>query len=84
MLEIMMGVAIAFCLFASYADETHESRLVIWYLLTPKVLQIIAWIVLVILAGRLIYGKYNDYSNFFYNVFTRIFGDPKKRENKIE
>jgi len=77
-LEIILGLVIGFSLFIFYSDETHESRLTIWYLLTPKVLQIIVWIGLFFLASRLIYGKPKDYSKFFYNLFVKLFGDPKK------
>ncbi len=76
--RIILGLALGLSLFAMYSDETHESRLVIWYLLTPKVLQIIAWVVLFFVASRFIYGKPKDYSTFFYNLFVKLFGDPKK------
>jgi hypothetical protein len=81
-IEIIVGMAIALSLFASYSDDTHESRLVIWYLFTPKVLQVIVWIVLFLIASRLVYGKYKDYSKYFYTLFTRIFGDPKKSDRQ--
>jgi hypothetical protein len=79
-LEIILGLAIGLSLFVMYSDDTHESRLVIWYLLTPKVLQVIAWIALFFVAGRLVYGKYKDYTKFFYNLFIKLFGDPKKND----
>jgi menaquinone-dependent protoporphyrinogen IX oxidase len=83
--EITLGVIIAFTLFANYSDETHKEQLVIWYVLTPKVLKVVAWILLFLLAGRLIFGKYKDYSKYFYNLLIKLYGDPKnKKRNKSE
>ncbi len=79
-LQITLGLAIGLSLFAMYSDETHDSRLVIWYLLTPKVLKIITWLALFFVAARLIFGKPKDYSNFFYNLLVKLFGDPKKTD----
>lgn len=81
-LQIILGLAIGLSLFVMYSDDTHEFRLVIWYLLTPKVLQIITWIALFFVASRLINGKPKDYSAFFYNLFVKLFGDPKALKNK--
>lgn len=82
-LEIIIGIAIAICLIASYGDENNPRQLVIWYLLSAKTLQVIIWVVLFLFASRLVYGKYNDYSKYFYNLFVKIFGDPKKQiQNK--
>jgi hypothetical protein len=77
-IQIVLGLIIGLSLFASYSDKTHETRLVIWYLFTPKVLQIITWVALFYLSGRLIYGKPKDYSKFFYNLFIKVFGNPRK------
>jgi len=77
-IEIILGLLIGFSLFISYSNVTHESRLAIWYLLTPKVLQIMAWVGLFLLAARLIYGRPKDYSKFFYNILSKFFGDPNK------
>jgi hypothetical protein len=81
-LQIILGLAIGLSLFSMYSDDTHESRLVIWYLFTPKVLQIIVWIALLFLASRLVSGNSKDYTKFFYNLFTKLFGDPKKVDNR--
>jgi ABC-type multidrug transport system permease subunit len=77
-LEIIAGLALAFCLIASYSDDKNTSQLMIWYILSAKTLQIITWIILFLLASRLVYGKYKDYSGYFYNLFVKMFGDPKK------
>lgn len=53
-LEIILGLAITFSLIAKYGDDTHEMKLLIWYVLTPTVLQVLAWIGLFLLAWRLI------------------------------
>jgi hypothetical protein len=82
-LEIILGLIIGLSLFASYSDDTHESKLLLWYILTPRVLQIIVWIALFFVASRLIYGKPKDYSKYFYNLFVKLFGDPKKADKKI-
>lgn len=76
--EIIAGLALAFSLFAFYTDDANPGKMVIWYVLTPKVLQVLAWIVLFFVASRLIYGPYKDYSKYFYTLFTKLFGDPKK------
>jgi len=80
--QIILGLAIGLSLVAKYSDDTHESKLLIWYLLTPNVLQIIAWIILFFVASWLVYGKYKDYSKFFYNLFVKLLVDPKKAANK--
>lgn len=77
-IEIVLGFIIGVSLFSFYSDDNHESKLVIWYLLTPAVLKIIVWIVLFFVASRLMFGKYKDYSKYFYNLFVKMFGDPKK------
>jgi len=77
-LEIIAGLALAFCLIASYSDDKNLSQLMIWYILSAKTLQIITWIILFLLASRLVYGKYKDYSGYFYNLFVKMFGNPKK------
>lgn len=77
-IEIVVGITIAFCLTANYSDKNHESKLLIWFLLTPNVLKVIVWLALFFIAGRLIFGKYKDYSNYFYSLLTKLFGDPKK------
>ena len=81
-IEIIVGLAIGGSLFISYSDASHDSKFVIWYLLTPQVLQIVAWITLFFLASRLVYGKYKDYSKYFYDLFNRLFGDNKKIDNR--
>lgn len=81
-LQIVLGLAIGISLFGVYSDETHEKKLIIWYLLTPKVLQVIAWIVLFYLASHLVSGKPNDYSKFFYNMLVKIFRDPKEVDKR--
>jgi hypothetical protein len=46
-------------------------------------LKVIAWVLVYLLATRFIYGKSNkDYSKYFYNLFVKIFGDPKKANTK--
>ncbi len=77
-IEIIVGLAIVGSLFASYSDRSNDSKLVIWYLLTPEVLKTIVWIALFLLASRLVYGKYKDYSKYFFNFFIKLFGDPNK------
>lgn len=80
--QIILGLAIGLSLFAMYSDDTHESRLVIWYLLTPKVLKIIAWIALFFIAGRLIYGKPKDYSKFFMTYLLSYLATQERLTNK--
>lgn len=76
--EIILGVIIAISLFASYGDEHNSRKLLIGYITTNVLLQIIIAIGLIILASRLIAGKPKDYSKFFYNLFVKVFGLPKK------
>ena len=76
--QIVLGVTIAFSLFASYSDKVHESQLLIWYIFTPQILRIIAWLFLFFIAGRLLFGKFKDTSKYFYQLIVDIFGDPKK------
>lgn len=76
--EIIFGIAIAVCLFSRYSDDNTRDQLVIWHILSERTLQVITWIFLFFLASRLIYGKYKDYSKYFYNLFVKMFGDPKK------
>jgi len=77
-LEIIAGLALAFCLIASYGDGENPRQLMIWYILPARTLQIFIWIVLFLVASRLVYGKYKDYSGYFYDLFVKMFGDPKK------
>jgi hypothetical protein len=77
-IEIILGAIIAIALIVSYADRSHPSQLLIWYVLTPKVLKTLAWLLLFFVAGRLIFGPYKDYSKYFYNLWVKIFGDPKR------
>ena len=77
--EIIFGIAIAICLIASYSDDKNPQQLIIWYVLSAKTLRVIVWIMLFLLASRLVYGKYKDYSGYFYNLFVKMFGDPKKK-----
>lgn len=77
-LQIAFGAAIAFCLLASYSDKTDQSQLLIWYVLTPKILKVIAWLFLFFIAGRLLFGKFKDTSKYFYQLMVDIFGDPKR------
>lgn len=77
-IEISLGSIVLFCLIANYSGNTNESQLLIWYILTPKVLKIIVWILLFLAAGRLIFGKYKDHSKYYYNLLVHIFGNPKK------
>jgi len=76
--EIILGIAITICLFVRYSDDNTPDQLMIWHILSAGTLQTIAWITLFLLASRLIYGKYKDYSKYFYNLFVKMFGDPKK------
>ena len=77
-IEVILGAIIAFSLIASYSDETRQSQLLIWHVLTPAVLKIIVWLLLFFIASRLMFGKYKDYSKYFYNLLVKTFGDPKK------
>ena len=77
-LQIVIGAAITFCLLASYSDKTHQSQLLIWYVITPKILKVIAWLLLFFIAGRLLFGKFKDTSKYFYQLMVDIFGDPKR------
>lgn len=77
-LEIFLGVMIIILLLGSYGDEHNPRKLLIGYLITNRLLQIIVTIGLVILASRLIAGKPKDYSRFFYNLLVELFGLPKK------
>ena len=80
-IEIIFGVALAFCLFVRYGDHFTKRDLVIWQLLSPQTLQLIVWIALFFLAPRLVFGKYQDHSKYFYNLFVKLFGNPKKETN---
>jgi len=76
--EIMLGSVIAFCLIANYSDKTNGSQLLIWYLFTPSVMKVIVWLLLFFIAGRLIFGTYQDYSKHFYNLLNKFWTEPKK------
>lgn len=77
-LKKFIGVLILFSLFARYGDGNTPPKALIWYILTPQLLQGFIWIALIILAYKLTSGKSRDYSKFFYNLLVKIFGDPKK------
>ena len=77
-IQFILGLAITFCLIASYSDDNNPGQLVIWYILSAKTLKVIVWIVLFLLAARLMFGKEKDYSKYFYSLFVKMFGDPKK------
>ncbi|MGG9961235.1 hypothetical protein [Ferruginibacter sp. SUN106] len=79
-IEIIAGIALAICLIASYSSSTEPGRLLIWYIIPPRFLQIIVWIALFLLASRLVWGKPKDQSKYFYDLFVKLFGDPKKRK----
>lgn len=79
-IEIVVGLILAFCLIANYTDKDHESKLLIWYLLTQNVLKVIVWLTLFFITGRLIFGEYKDYSKNIYSLLTKIFGDPKNEK----
>jgi len=76
--EIIVGIAIVICLIVYYGDGKSPSQLLIWRILSVKTLQFITWIALFLLASRLVFGKYKDHSKYFYNLFVKMFGDPKK------
>ena len=80
-IEIFLGVALAICLFVGFGSEGNSREVLIWKILSPQTLQIIVWIALFLLASRLIFGKYKDQSKYFYNLFVKLFGDPKKKTN---
>jgi hypothetical protein len=82
-IEIVFGLVIAFSLIAKYSNGEHESKLLIWYVLTPGVLKVIVWVVLFFIAGRLLYGRYNDYSRGTYKFLTKLFGDPTSSKGTI-
>lgn len=72
-LEVIVGLAIVYCLFSYYVDETHPSQLLIWYVITPAVLKTIAWITLLLLSGRLIYGNRKKPAGLVVRMWNRIF-----------
>ena len=74
--EIILGIAITFCLIA----RKDGNEFIIWYILTPKVLKAITWIVLFFVAGRLLFGKYKDYSAYCYRLLARLLGTPSKHK----
>jgi hypothetical protein len=78
--EISAGIILFFLLIANYSDKTNQADLLIWYILTPNVLKIIVWLLLFFISGRLIFGRYNDYSNYFYKLLVDIFGEPHKNK----
>lgn len=81
---IVSGILIMISLFASYSDEQHQpGQLLIWYIFTPKMLKIVVWIILFFLAARLIWGKPKDYSKYFYALFVKWWGNPKKNAKAI-
>ena len=77
-IEIIVGSIIALSLITNYSDKEHGSRLFIWYVLTPDVLKGIVWLTLFSIAGRLLFSKFKDHSNYIYSILVKIFGDPKK------
>lgn len=64
-IEITLGLAIFFCLIVSYHKENGPNQLLIWYILTPGVLKFIVWPLLFFVSGRLVFGKYKDYTISF-------------------
>lgn len=77
-LEVIAGIALVICLIVNTGDDSRSSQLLIWQIVSVKMLQGIVWVALFLLASRLVFGKYKDYSGYFYNLFVKMFGDPKK------
>jgi hypothetical protein len=71
-LEVIAGLAIVYCLFTYYTDETHPMQLIIWYVISPNVLKAIAWAGLLILSIRLIYGNRASPAGFIARLWNRI------------
>ncbi|MDQ2720244.1 MAG: hypothetical protein M3Z26_10875 [Bacteroidota bacterium] len=79
-IEFLLGVVVTLFLISSYGDKYNPSKPLVAYITTNKALQISIIIVSIVLAFRLIGGKSKDYSKFFYNLFVKLFGDPKRKK----
>lgn len=76
--EFLLGIIIVFLILGRYADGNHPGKPLVGYITGNRILEAIIFIVLIVLAFRLIGGKSKDYSKYFYNLLVKIFGDPKK------
>ena len=77
--EFILGVILAAILVARYQDAPGNARYLLEYLIPRKPLFLLATIFLFLLAARLIAAKPKDYSNFFFQLMVKIFGNPKKK-----
>jgi hypothetical protein len=77
--EFFLGVILATILVARYQDAPGNARYLLEYVIPWKPLFFLATIFLFLLAARLIAGKPKDYSNFFFQLMVKIFGNPKKK-----
>lgn len=76
-IEVILGLAIGYCLLTYYVDETHPQQLLIWYVVTPNLLKAIAWIALLFLSGRLIYGNRRKPAGLIVRMWKRMFEKAK-------
>lgn len=72
--EFLLGVVMVLLLLGKYGDRTHPMKPLVAYVTGNGILQAIIYIVLILLAYRLIGGRRKDYSRFFYNLMVKFFG----------
>lgn len=77
--EFFLGVILATTLVAQYQDAPGNAKYLLQYLVPWKPLFLLATIFLFLLAARLIAGNPKNYSNFFFHLMVKVFGNPKKK-----
>ena len=77
--EFLLGVILATVLVARYQTGPGNGRALLEFLIPWKPLWLAATIFLFLLAARLIAGRPKNYSNFFLQLFVKMFGTPKKK-----
>jgi hypothetical protein len=80
--EILLGIIITLLLLGKYCSAAG-CRSLLSYIIPVALLRPVVFIMLVIVASRLIAGKPKDYSKFFYHIMVKVFGDPKKKDRDV-
>lgn len=76
--KFLLGVICVLLILGSYGDGKSSPKPFLAFISDNWIIQIILFILLIVLASKLIGGKSRDYSKFFYKLLVKIFGDPKK------
>lgn len=74
-LQIAIGLFIFVSLVTTVSTEDSATHLLIWKIITPAVLKTIAWICLLLISIRLMYGRLihdGESSSFILKAFNRL------------